>query len=224
MPYSTTEQNTLRTCSETTTTATTLPPGRVGRSRSDVLDTSNAHTSTGKSAESRLGTGAGRLGAVTTSGSDLDVESGDAEFCACQSMHILANTAQLTLAASGNVLGCQHGGVGRALVTVGLDLHTLLYSSVCVASSALDCTYTSDTGDGFAAGQIGDVHEGVVERSEDTGDTEDELTLYSRQFMLLFPQLSRRDAPRGPGVRAGCSPGERGRPSAWEAFWRYMRA
>jgi hypothetical protein len=72
------------------------------------------------------------------------VESGDTEF----------------LAAGSNVLGCQHGGVGRALVTVGLDLHA-----------------TGDTGDGFAARKIGDVDEGVVEGSEDTGDTEDKLTL-----------------------------------------------
>ena len=40
----------------------------------------------------------------------------------------------LTLAASSNILGCQHGGVGRALVTVGLDLHA-----------------TSNTGDGLTA-------------------------------------------------------------------------
>jgi hypothetical protein len=74
-----------RTCSETTTTATTLPPGGIGRSGGDVLDTSDAHAGTGKSAESGLGTGAGRLGAVTTSGADLDVESGDAEFLAASS-------------------------------------------------------------------------------------------------------------------------------------------
>jgi hypothetical protein len=86
MPYSTTEQKTLRTCSETTTTATTLSPGRVGWGRGNVLDTSNAHTSTGKSAESGLSTRAGGLGAVTTSSSDLDVESSNAKFCMCQSM------------------------------------------------------------------------------------------------------------------------------------------
>ena len=63
------------------------------------------------------------------------------------------------LALLGDVLSCQHGGVWRGLVTVGLDLHT-----------------TGDTGDGFAAGEIGDVDEGVIERGEDTGDAEDELT------------------------------------------------
>ena len=54
----------------------------------------------------------------TTSGPDLDVEGSDAEL----------------LAAGSNVLGSQHGGVGRRLVTVGLDLHA-----------------TSDTADGLTA-------------------------------------------------------------------------
>lgn len=57
----------------------------------------------------------------TTSGSDLDVEGSDAEL----------------LAAGGDVLGSQHGGVGGGLVTVGLDLHA-----------------TGDTGDGLTAAGI----------------------------------------------------------------------
>ena len=36
---------------------------------------------------------------------------------------------------------------------------------------------TSNSGDGFLAGKIGDVHESVVERGEDVGNTEDEFTL-----------------------------------------------
>lgn len=67
------------------------------------------------------------------------MESGDAEL----------------LAAGGDVLGSQHGGVGGGLVTVGLDLHT-----------------TSDTGNGLAAGQISHVDEGVVERGEDAGNAD----------------------------------------------------
>lgn len=55
---------------------------------------------------------------LTTSSTDLDVESSDAEL----------------LAAGRDVLGSQHGGVGRGLVTIGLDLHT-----------------TGNTADGFAA-------------------------------------------------------------------------
>ena len=148
-----------RTCLQTATTATTLATSRVGRNGGDVLDTTDSHAGTGEGTEGRLGTGTGGLGAGTTSGADLDVQGVDAEL----------------LAAGGNVLGGQHGGVGGGLVTVSLDLHT-----------------TGDTGDGFATTalvsivrfeyplyrnepQIGDVDEGVVERGKDTGDTENEL-------------------------------------------------
>ncbi len=57
-------------------------------------------------------------GEHTTGGTDLDVQGSDAKL----------------LATSSNILGSQHGGVGRRLVTVGLDLHT-----------------AGDTADGFAA-------------------------------------------------------------------------
>jgi len=73
------------TRSETTTTATTLPPRGIGRGGGNVLDTSNAHAGTGKSAESRLGTGTGGLGAVSTGGADLHVEGRDAELLAAGS-------------------------------------------------------------------------------------------------------------------------------------------
>ena len=82
MPCSTSQTDALRTCSETTTAATTLPACRVGRCGGNVLDTSDTHTSTGKSAKSGLSTGAGGLGTVTTSGADLDVQSGDTELLA----------------------------------------------------------------------------------------------------------------------------------------------
>lgn len=78
----------------------------------------------------------------TTSSTDLDVQSVDAQL----------------LATSSHILSRQHGSVGRRLVTVSLDLHT-----------------TGDTADGFTAGQIGDVHEGIVERGEDPGHAKDEL-------------------------------------------------
>ena len=45
---------------------------------------------------------------LTTSGTDLDVEGRDANL----------------LAADSDVLSSQHSGVGRGLVTIGLDLHT----------------------------------------------------------------------------------------------------
>ena len=59
--------------SETATTATALSAGAVGRGGRDVLDAADLHASTGEGAQSRLGTGAGSLGTVTTSGADLDV-------------------------------------------------------------------------------------------------------------------------------------------------------
>ena len=85
MPCISQQRQWTRTRSETATTATTLPPGRVGRGGCDVLDTTDAHTGTGESAKGRLGTGAGGLGAVTTSGPDLDVEGRDAELLAAGS-------------------------------------------------------------------------------------------------------------------------------------------
>jgi hypothetical protein len=65
-----------------------------------------------------------------------------------------------------DVLGCQHGSVWGGLVTISLHA-------------------TGDTGDGFAAGQIGDVDEGVVEGSEDAGNAENELALGYCQFALV---------------------------------------
>jgi len=44
---------------------------------------------------------------LTSGSADLDVKGSDAEL----------------LAAEGNVLGSQHGGVRRGLVAIGLDLH-----------------------------------------------------------------------------------------------------
>lgn len=107
-----------RTASQTATTATTLPAGRVGRRGGDVLDAADPHAGTGKGTEGGLGTGTGGLGAGTTGGADLDVEGGDAEL----------------LAAGSDVLGSQHGGVGRGLVAISLDLHA-----------------AGDTADGLAA-------------------------------------------------------------------------
>ena len=52
-------------------------------------------------------TGSWGLGPVAAGGPELDVQSGDAK-----GLELLRD-----------VLGGQHGGVGRGLVTVGLDLH-----------------------------------------------------------------------------------------------------
>lgn len=84
-----------------------LATGRVGGDGGHVLDTANAHTGTSKGAESALCTGTGGLGASTTGGTELDVQSGDTDFAA----------------AGGDILGSQHGRVGGGLVTIGLDFH-----------------------------------------------------------------------------------------------------
>jgi hypothetical protein len=90
------------------------------------------------------------------------VEGGDAEFLAAGSCSVVS-TPPFFLRISflrTDVLGRQHGSVWGGLVTVSLDLHA-----------------TGDTGDGFAARQIGDVDEGVVEGGEDAGNAENELAL-----------------------------------------------
>lgn len=105
------------------------------------------------------------------------------------------------LAAGGDVLGSQHGGVGGGLVTVGLDLHTTgdtanglaatgITQNVSRSSNHLkvenivskDCVVPPVS---WTCGrilsradepEIGDVDEGVVEGGEDTGNAEDEFT------------------------------------------------
>merc|ERR1719391_16712 len=95
-------------------------------------------------AEGRLRAGSGGLGPVAASGPQLDVEGGDA-----QGLGLL-----------GHVLGGQHGGVGRGLVTIGLHLHAAGHAD-----------------DGLPSGQVGDVHEGVVEGSVDVSNAEDVLAV-----------------------------------------------
>ena len=86
------------------------------------------------------------------------MESGDSDF----------------LALGSDVLSGQHGGVGRRLVSVSLDLHT-----------------TGNSGNGLLSRKIGNVDESVVEpsrqfkstkvdhnvRSKDVGNTKDVLAL-----------------------------------------------
>lgn len=93
---------------ETTTTTTSLATGGVRWCWGDILNSSNLHSGTGESAESRLSSWAWGLGAVTTGSTDLDVESVNAEL----------------LAADSNILSSQHSSVWGGLVTIGLDLHS----------------------------------------------------------------------------------------------------
>lgn len=61
------------------------------------------------------------------------------------------------LALGSNVLGSQHGSVGRGLVTVGANFHA-----------------AGDANDGFPSGQIGDMDKGVIEGGKDASNTKDE--------------------------------------------------
>jgi hypothetical protein len=90
-----------------------------------------------------------------------------------------------------DVLGRQHGSVWGGLVTVSLDLHA-----------------TGDTGDGFAAGQIGDVDEGVVEGRENAGNAKDELALGFCQSALhqRAGGMSRTSRTWGPSWMFSCAP------------------
>ena len=64
---------------QTATTATSLLPGAVAGNGRAVLDPADLHSGTSKGAESALCTGSWGLGAVSTSGSQLDVQCGDAQ-------------------------------------------------------------------------------------------------------------------------------------------------
>jgi hypothetical protein len=96
------------------------------------------------------------------------------------------------LAADGNVLSSQHGGVGRRLVTVGLDLHAtgdtgdgftatgITQVSLCtifLRSQIPQFLSSSRFLDGYCSDvrEISDVDEGVVEGGEDTGNAKDQL-------------------------------------------------
>lgn len=73
------------------------------------------------------------------------------------------------LASRGDVLGGKHSSVRAGLVTIGLDLHS-----------------SGDTGDGLSSGEIGHVHEGIVEGSENVSDTEGVLPVRNFGAILLF--------------------------------------
>ena len=64
---------------EPATTATSLLPSSIRRDWSAILDPADLHASSGESSQSRLGSRSGSLGAVTTGGSQLDVQGGDAK-------------------------------------------------------------------------------------------------------------------------------------------------
>jgi len=81
--------------------------------------------------------------------------------CTTGSAELDVEGVDANLAAAGSdVLGGEHGGVGGGLVTVSFYFHA-----------------AGDAGDGFFAGEIGDVDESVIEGCEDVCDAEDVLAL-----------------------------------------------
>ena len=65
--------------SEPATTATSLLPCSIRRYGSAILDPANLHASPGQSSQSGLGSRSRGLGAVTSGGSQLDVQGSDPE-------------------------------------------------------------------------------------------------------------------------------------------------
>merc|ERR1719219_21758 len=94
---------------------------------------------------------------------------------ASTNLEVQSSNSEL-LASHGDVLRGLHSGVRAVLVTIGLDLHATTHSR-----------------DGFLAGQVGDVNEGIVVGSVQVADTEDVLAighLGSESDDLLFLCLS----------------------------------
>ena len=65
--------------SQSSSTATTLPSGGIGRDRSDILNSSDLKSVSGKSSDGRLGSWAGGLDTNTTSSSEFDVDGVDSD-------------------------------------------------------------------------------------------------------------------------------------------------
>ena len=61
------------------TATAALLPGGVGGDGGAVLDPADLHASSGKGAEGGLGPGSGSLGPVSTSGTQLDMQGGNAK-------------------------------------------------------------------------------------------------------------------------------------------------
>lgn len=100
---------------------------------------------------------------LTTSSSNLDVQSSNTEL----------------LASLSDILSCQHGSVWRRLITVSLDLHSTSDSADRLTTTELPvsvnlsvCWYFLDVR------KICNMDEGIVEGSEDTSDSEDQLACH----------------------------------------------
>lgn len=124
---------------------THLPARRIRRNRRDILNPSDPHSSPSQCSQSTLSSRSGRLGSSTSSCTDLDVQCGDTNLAAT----------------NGDVLSCEHGGVGRGLVAVCFDLHP-----------------AGDSGYRLLAREICDVDKSVVEARKYMGDAKDEFSFF----------------------------------------------
>ena len=94
--------------SQSSSTATTLPSGGIGRDRSDILNSSDLESVSGESSNGRLGTGAGGLDVNSTSSSEFDVDGVDSD-----------NGEGFA-----DVDGGEHSSIGGRFFSISLDLHS----------------------------------------------------------------------------------------------------
>jgi len=88
--------------------ATSLPPCRIGWDRSHVLDTTDLDARPGQSSERRLCSWSRCLCAISTGCSQFDVKCSDSQ----------------QLALFGNILCSQHSSVWRCFISVGFYFHS----------------------------------------------------------------------------------------------------
>merc|ERR1711976_661006 len=93
---------------QSSTSSTTLPPGGITWDWRAVFNSADFHAGSSEGSDGSLTAWTWGLLLGTTSRSDLDVESGDAEL----------------LASGSHVLSGLHSSVRRVLVSIGLDPHT----------------------------------------------------------------------------------------------------
>ena len=107
--------------SQSSSSATTLPSGGIGRDRSDILNSSDLKSVSGKSSDGRLGSGSRGLDTDTTSSSEFDVDGVD------------SNDGE----GFADVDGGEHSSIGGRFFSIGLDLHSSGDSGVSFTSGKI---------------------------------------------------------------------------------------
>lgn len=92
---------------QSSSAARSLSASRVSGDGGNILNAADLKSGSGKGAQGRLAAGAGGLGSVASSGSDLHVHSRHTQ----------------VLGLSGGVLGGKHGSIRRSLIAISLHLH-----------------------------------------------------------------------------------------------------